>query len=244
LKIRALVIFLAFLLATNLFAQDSVKIAHPHRRLTNGLIAPVLLVGSGLAVNDKHFFITRTEIENDRNSDFPHFHTTADNYLQYAPAVAVYGLMLAGVRGKNTLANQTALLIKTEILMTAIVTPLKYSTHELRPDGSNHQSFPSGHTAQAFAAATFLHREYGHVSIWYSIGGYTVATAVGALRILNDKHWLSDVMVGAGIGILSANMVYLTHRYRWGNKGDRERHALIFPTYGRGPGIYYCYRFP
>ena len=76
-----------------------------------------------------------------------------------------------------------------------------------------------------------------HVSIWYAIGGYTTATAVGALRILN-KHWLPDVLAGAGIGILSTNLVYLTHQHRWGKK----THALIYPTYSRGPGFYFSLR--
>jgi hypothetical protein len=50
------------------------------------------------------------------------------------------------------------------------------------------------------------------------VGAYTIATSVGALRMLNNKHWQSDVFAGAGIGILSAHAAYLSHRNRWGRK--------------------------
>ncbi|MFR6416073.1 MAG: phosphatase PAP2 family protein, partial [Alistipes shahii] len=78
----------------------------------------------------------------------------------------------------------------------------------MRPDGSSRNSFPSGHTATAFMTATMLHKEYGHRSPWYSIGGYTVATLTGVTRQLNNRHWMSDIMVGAGIGILATELGY------------------------------------
>ena len=60
---------------------------------------------------------------------------------------------------------------------------VKHSANVTRPDGSNNHSFPSGHTAMAFMAATMLHKEYGTTrSPWYSIGGYTVATATAVSR--------------------------------------------------------------
>lgn len=79
----------------------------------------------------------------------------------------------------------------------------KYTAHVRRPDKSNYKSFPSGHTATAFMAAMMMHKEYGDRSPWYSISAFTVATATGISRILNNRHWLSDVLAGAGIGILS-----------------------------------------
>jgi membrane-associated phospholipid phosphatase len=123
-------------------------------------------------------------------------------------------------------------------MMTVIVRVLKNSTDVTRPGGTNHQSFPSGHTAQAFVAATFLHKEFGDKSVWYSIGAYTMASTVGALRIMNNKHWISDVLAGAGIGILSTNMAYATHKYKWGKRPN----LVALPTYSNGPGIYVAWR--
>ena len=93
--------------------------------------------------------------------------------------------------------------------MAALVNGIKYSTKVERPDGSTSNSFPSGHTATAFMAATILHKEYGLTrSLWYSVGGYAVATGIGAFRVMNNRHWVSDVMMGAGIGILSTELGY------------------------------------
>ncbi len=81
-------------------------------------------------------------------------------------------------------------------LTFGVVKATKTITGRERPDGSANNSFPSRHSATAFSAAEFLHQEFGYHSIWISIGGYTVATMVGASRIFNDKHWLSDVVAG------------------------------------------------
>jgi membrane-associated phospholipid phosphatase len=235
LKILPLLAGASFLTFHTLCAQDSIHSAPRETKVVRSLIAPAVLVAAGLiSIEGKY------AVRDKRNENFPHFHTRADDYLQYAPVAVVYGLNASGIEGKNDLVNRTVLLIKSELLMTVLVQSLKYGSHVQRPDNSDFHSFPSGHTAQAFAAATFLQKEYGHLSVWYSIGGYAVASGVGALRILNNRHWLPDVLVGAGIGILSANLVYLTHQYRWGKK--KKTQAFILPTYGNGPGFYFCLR--
>ena len=98
---------------------------------------------------------------------------------------------------------------------------MKYNIGIERPDSTmpaQFQSFPSWHTAQAFAAASIVHKEFRHKSQWYGIGAYTIATAVGAFRMLNNRHWELYVFAGAGVGILSAHIAYLTHKYKWGRK--------------------------
>src|SRR5436189_6401449 len=116
--------------------------------------------------------------------------------------------------------------------MGAVVYPVKMMSTEARPDTGKKNSFPSGHTAQAFMAATFFSKEYGYRSVWYSIGAYTIATTVGVFRVLNNRHWISDILVGAGIGILSTNIVYATHQYRWGKK--KTTYLTFSPTYYNG----------
>ena len=121
--------------------------------------------------------------------------------------------------------------------MGALVTGLKNTTGVLRPDGSTENSFPSGHTAQAFLAASIGHTEFRDKSQWYGVGAYTIATSVAALRMLNNRHWQSDVFAGAGIGILSAHLGYLTHRNRWGRKPrllGGVHQVFTFPTYQAG----------
>ena len=74
---------------------------------------------------------------------------------------------------------------------------LKYALDAPRPNGGR-QSFPSGHTAAAFAGAAFLHRRYG---LRYGAPAYALATLVGASRVTSRNHWIQDVIAGAAIGI-------------------------------------------
>jgi membrane-associated phospholipid phosphatase len=143
-----------------------------------------------------------------RNDFMPSFHRSLDNYLQLAPAVVMVGLKAAGVPSRSSWGRMIASDAISTVLMAGVVQGLKTTTHVMRPDGSNNHSFPSGHTATAFMAATMLSKEYGHLSPWVSVGAYSVATATGLMRVANNKHWLSDVMVGAGVGILSTEFGY------------------------------------
>jgi membrane-associated phospholipid phosphatase len=93
---------------------------------------------------------------------------------------------------------------------------------------------PSGHTATAFVTATILDMEYRDASPWISVGGYAVATTTAIYRMANNQHWISDVLIGAGIGIFSTKVVYFTHRYHWGKKSN----MVILPTiYKNGGGV-------
>ena len=132
-----------------------------------------------------------------------------DNYLQYVPVAAVYGLDLSGIKAKHNFRDRTFVVITSHLIMGGGVQAVKMATSVERPDGSNHHSFPSGHTATAFTGAHILFKEYRDVSPWIGIAGYATATTVGAMRILNRKHWLSDVMAGAGVGILCAEIGYM-----------------------------------
>jgi membrane-associated phospholipid phosphatase len=142
-------------------------------------------------------------------------------------------------KGEHKFLKSTSLLLQSEALMIAMVYPMKRIINAERPDGGYH-SFPSGHTAQAFVAATFLHKEYGHKSPWYSVAGYTMASAVGMCRMISNRHWASDVLVGAGIGVLSTNLVYLCHKHRKNKTSQKQ--LIAMPSYNRGPGFYLSMR--
>ncbi len=133
---------------------------------------------------------------------------TIDDYTQYAPAATVFALNLAGVHGRHSLWQCTALLAMSGVLTAISVNTLKYTVRERRPDGSQRNSFPSGHTATAFMGAEFLWQEYKDVSPWVGLGGYAVATLTGALRVYNNRHWVGDIMFGAGLGMLCTKTAY------------------------------------
>ena len=87
-------------------------------------------------------------------------------------------------------------------------TALKAMVKEERPDHSDNKSFPSGHTAMAFAAARSIDKEFRKESIWIPIAGYAAATAVGIERVANDRHHWYDVVAGAAVGYGAAELTW------------------------------------
>ncbi len=187
-------------------------------------------------------FLDKRRVRNNIIDRLPSgYHTKIDNYLQYAPLALATTLKFIGVEGENDRLNSILLAQKSELLTGLIVQSLKKTTGVQRPQKNSFTSFPSGHTATAFCSATILHMEYGEKSVWYSIAAYSMATATGVMRMMNDKHWLPDVLAGAAIGIASTKFVYATHQYRWGKK---PANLVVAPTFsGNGFGINLAYTF-
>ncbi len=201
-------------------------------------VVPVILVTSGTVLH----FSTDTK-ENFRDwvqSNFAYL-GPVDDYIQYAPLAAVYGLNAFGVKGKNNFGNRTALAVKSILLNEIIVTNLKIWTKTERPGGGMN-SFPSGHTSFSFAVAHFMHKEFGEKNVWYSVGAYSCATAVGLMRVAKNAHWVSDVLAGAGLGISSTELVYLTHLYKWDNEHIKKLDILPFKT-RKQSGVSLVYTF-
>lgn len=157
------------------------------------------------------------------------FKSEIDNYTQFAPYAAIVGLKAAGYNGRSDWPRFITSTLLSNIVMATFVNATKYSVKEMRPDNSTRNSFPSGHTATAFTAATILHKEYGLTrSPWYSVGGYAVATATGVMRVLNNRHWISDVVAGAGIGIMSTELGYFIGDLFWKNKGIMNKEMKMY----------------
>ncbi|MCC6186302.1 MAG: phosphatase PAP2 family protein [Chitinophagaceae bacterium] len=212
---RAISLIFIFIFALKSNAQDSLRYCNERTGFsTQQLVAPAVLFAGGFATNNN----IKLEIARIRNEQIPNFHTRADDVLSVAPIFIAYGLDALGVRSKNDFWNRSAILLKGELMAIGAGYALKFSTQVTRPDGSDNHSFPSNHAAQAFLAATFLSEEYKHTIRWMPYAAYTVASSVAALRIANNRHYLSDVLVGAGIGILSQKAAYWTHQYRWGKR--------------------------
>lgn len=162
---------------------------------------PLIVGGLIVKSEDDHF-------RGLRNEYLPRFNRHLDDYMQYAPAAVMLGMKVAGVQSRSSWGRMLVSDAFSALLMGGVVNTLKQTTNVERPDGSNKHSFPSGHTATAFMTATMFTKEYGHKSPWVGVGAYSVATATGLMRMANNKHWLSDVLTGAGIGILSTEVGY------------------------------------
>lgn len=184
-------------------------------------------------------------IKNEAWRIFPH-RSYVDDWIQYAPVVGYFTLKLSGVKSEHSLLNMTMVAATSYIFTTAIVRTVKSTVHKMRPDGSADNSFPSGHTATAFAGAHLLYKEYRDVSPWIGIAGYTVATATGVMRIMNRRHWFSDVVAGAGVGILSVELAYLLMPLfeRWTGSGKHSDNVAISPVIDAdytGVGVAYTF---
>lgn len=160
---------------------------------------------------------------------------TIDDISQYSPMLSVYVLNALKVKGRHNFRDRTMIISTAYILMGTTVNILKATTHVKRPDSSSDNSFPSGHTATAFMGAEYLHQEYKDSSIWYSIAGYGVAAGTGFFRIYNNRHWLTDVAAGAGIGILSTKAAYWLHPRlkRFFSKKEKSISGIVLPFYSK-----------
>ena len=167
------------------------------------------------------------------------FHNEIDNYTQYVPLALTIGLKIAGVESRSDWPRFWASSAASAAIMAGLVNGIKYTASEMRPDGSTRNSWPSGHTATAFLAATILHKEYGLTrSPWYSVGAYTLATATGVMRVLNNRHWISDVLSGAGIGILSVELGYGLMDLLFKNRGLQRGDMSVYPDLRSNPSFF------
>lgn len=183
-----------------------------------------------------------------RKDYLPKFQSQLDNFSQFLPAAVMLGLKLGGVKGQSSWERMLTADAFSVALMAGTVGALKHTVKSKRPDGSSRNSFPSGHTATAFMAATMLANEYGWRSPLFSIGAYTSAAFTGTFRMANNRHWLSDVMFGAGIGILSTQMGYFLTDLIYKDKGlNKEAFHTDKISKSDSPsffGIYLGYDFP
>jgi len=197
------------------------------------VIIPSVLIGYGIiGIDNDALKLFNHEIQEELNEHIDN-KFKIDDISQFVPSLSVYALNALGIKGKNNFKDRTIILGTASLIMGSTVTGMKKLTSIERPDGSNKFSFPSGSTAIAFMGAEFLYQEYKDVSIWYGISGYLVATGTGFLRMYNNRHWFTDVVTGAGIGILSTKIAYWIHPVvkKTLFKDKKEIDGFVIPFY-------------
>ncbi|HRF24889.1 MAG TPA: phosphatase PAP2 family protein [Chitinophagaceae bacterium] len=205
------------------------------------MVIPAGFIGYGIAsLSSQDIGQINYSTRNEINEHQPG-HIRLDNYTQYLPAAMVYGFNAAGIKGEHTFKDRSIIYAASQLIVAGITVPLKHLVKEERPDSSNFLSFPSGHTATAFSSAWFMYKEYHKNHFWLSLSGIPLATFTGVYRTLNNKHWVGDVVAGAGIGILSTELSYWLFP-KIGSLSHHSKHAhaaMIVPyvqdgSYGVG----------
>jgi membrane-associated phospholipid phosphatase len=223
------------------------SVAHLHSKPLSIIIPAVFITYGALSFGITPIRHVDYYFRDEIAKSAPNFNTKAESFFLFTPVVLVYGLNLAGDQGKNGFVDRSALLGLSAAFMGLSTFPLKHITHRLRPNGSDYLSFPSGHTSAAFTFAEFMSQEYSDKSPWYSVVGYTFATATGVFRMYNRDHWFSDVVAGAGFGILSTKAAYWVYPYirkALTHTDKAGKSTFIMPTYQDGvPGLAFAKSF-
>ena len=238
-KLIIFFITIAFIGISPLSAQKKDSIAQ--KSFLRKSILPASLIGVGLLINKSKFEKNlQVDIRKAVGNDFE---TKIDDYLLFAPILQMYTADMLGVKSKNHWFDQSKYLFISNVISSGITDRLKIATHKTRPNGTK-ESFPSGHTTIAFTNAAVLYNEFRDSSPVLAYSGYGFAVAKGSLRMMNNKHWASDVLAAAGISILVTELVYLIKPLKNFNPFKKSKHLTFYPNYNDGSyGFYATYNF-
>ena len=199
-------------------------------------IAPAALITAGtLILNTKLNTDLQVKARNFFGNDF---HTSADNILLFVPAAQIYLGKTLGYQPKNDFQHQTINIAIANVIAVGTTEIIKRAVGAERPDLSDKLSFPSGHTTIAFTNAALLYYEFKDSNLWYASSGFLFASATAALRIANNKHYASDVLAGAGIGMASGLMVSYWNPFKSVTFGKNKKStAYVYPQIGSQIGL-------
>jgi membrane-associated phospholipid phosphatase len=230
-------LFLLLVFIGNAQTQDSISISKSKDKISyKQFIAPVALITTGaLMVNTA----LNDDLQKNANNFFGEdFSTHADNILLFVPVAQIYLGKSFGFKPKNDFHHQTINIAIANVMAVSVTEVLKRTIKEERPDQSDDLSFPSGHTSIAFTNAALLYYEYKDSNLWYASSGFLFATATGVLRIANNKHYTSDVLAGAGIGLASGLIVSYWNPFKSVTFGKKKKTtAYFFPQIGSQIGM-------
>ncbi|WP_062061111.1 phosphatase PAP2 family protein [Aquimarina longa] len=215
----------------------------PRKRLFLKRILPITLISTGIFISSSNF---EKSLQQDlRKITGDDFYSNVDDYTRYTPVIEMYTADIIGIKSKNHWFDQTKNLILSSIISKGTTALLKKEISKNRPGAStNTNSFPSGHTSTAFTTATVVYEEFKNSNLLIAYSGYFFAIATGSLRMLNNMHYLSDVLVGSGIGIISVQLVYhFDHLISW-NPFKKSKGLTFIPQFNKSTmGFYFTKTF-
>ena len=207
------------------------------KKLTyKSFIAPTALLATGAVLLNSEL---NGDIQTKSSKVFgTSFRSGADNIFPFVPIAQIYLGKTLGFEPKTNYRNQTVNILVANTATVIVTEIAKRIAKRTRPDLSDNMSFPSGHSAVAFTNATLLYYEYKDSNFWYASSGFLFAGATAAFRLANNKHYASDVLAGAGIGMVSG--IIFSHvsplkSFRVSKKTNTT--AFVYPQIGNQIGL-------
>jgi hypothetical protein len=157
----------------------------------------------------------------------------ADDYIRFVPIAQLYIADIAGVKSKNHWFDQSKNLFIAGYATDWITFKIKEWVFKRRPTGRQSNSFPSGHTSFAFVGSSVLYHEFKDTSSWLAYSGHFFAATTGGFRVANNEHYITDVVVGAGIAMLITELVYHFDPIIPWNPFKKSRGVTFFPIIDR-----------
>lgn len=211
-NLKWILIFLLSNISLLAAAQDTTSTLSSNSRA--GYIISGALITTGIVLNKE---ATKSNIQEWVRERWNVPKTQIDDYLQYAPLAMLYAGDLILDSNSDEIKRHTRHMLVSQAMTLGLVYMLKASVGAKRPSGGS-LSFPSGHTAHAFGVASVMYYSFKDQSKWLAYSGYLPAIVTGVYRVAKDKHWVSDVVMSAGLGIFFAHLTY--HLNIWNAKSD------------------------
>ena len=245
---RLLIIIFALIVTFDCDAvnkADSLENARNSIRAKSVILPSIMIVSGGLLSYSNIRKWPTEKLQSVNNG----YRTDCDNYIQFMPHLLYAFGGEVGLASKSPFIKRSMSLVTSSILSFGISRIIKHYTWEDRPGDKGTNSFPSGHTSTAFTGAELARLEYGTT---VGVISYCMASTVGILRLSNNKHWINDVIAGAGIGILSARLgIYIAEleykllsnifsRKNKINKSKNETGILLIPHSGENDARGFC----
>lgn len=136
------------------------------------------------------------------------YRTTLDDYLMWAPSASIFMMDAFHIKTVHNFRQHIIIEAGSVLITGCIGMGMRMISKNMKAYNSNGSKFPSGHTANAFRGAEIFHQEFKESNRLLSYGAYLLAMGVGISRLYEQNHYLSEVVAGAGLGILSAKLTY------------------------------------
>jgi membrane-associated phospholipid phosphatase len=224
--------------SNNIIGQDTLKISNyivdstiKRENFNNHYLKPAALIipGTFLVYGGLKPFINGIPMLDQSIKDkvlknHPGFHTNAADYTMWAPSASVYVMDAFKVKTAHSFKEHLIIDAGSIIITGGIGYGMRIISRNIKVYNTDGTKFPSGHTANAFRGAEIWHQELKNSNKILSYSGYLIAIGTGMLRIYDKDHLFSEVIAGAGLGILSTKLTY----FIFDKVKSKESHNQLF----------------